>query len=453
MKCYNFVDMTNPETNELSDRELDILKLVATGASNKEIARKLFISSNTVKVHLRNIFTKIGVTSRTEAAMHAVRIGLVESVSPTVLTEGKGEQQLPGEITADFAHTTLAPEPQPKVKSYVKYLGVFGGIVLLLVVLGLIYDPWNILPAKSTTPPTPTPRIQWFQLSGMPTPRWGLAVVSYDNLIYAIGGENESGVSNRVERYDPKSQIWIDFAIKPSAVTEISAVAIGGLIYVPGGKSANGMPTAINEIYDPLTNKWTEGAPIPKPLCRYALAVYEGRMYLFGGWDGKQVVNDAFVYDPDNDQWSKITSMPTARSYAGAAVVGGKINVIGGWDGTQALTNNEVFHPDYTGAGSPWSQGIALPSGRYAMGIANLADIIFIVGGTGSGENIPAIALSSGDQRWGQVESPLHNDWAFLGAATVGTRLFILGGKTSEGPSVQMWSYQVIFTITLPIVR
>ena len=72
-----------PENNSLSEREIEILKLVATGASNKEIAKTLYISANTVKVHLRNIFSKIGVESRTEAAMYVVNAGLLKDNSKT----------------------------------------------------------------------------------------------------------------------------------------------------------------------------------------------------------------------------------------------------------------------------------------------------------------------------------------------------------------------------------
>jgi len=65
----------SPET--LTDREVEVLRLLAEGQSNKEIARSLSISEKTVKTHVSNILAKLGVPSRTHAALHAVRIGLV----------------------------------------------------------------------------------------------------------------------------------------------------------------------------------------------------------------------------------------------------------------------------------------------------------------------------------------------------------------------------------------
>ncbi len=61
----------------LTQRELEVLKLVARGASNAEIADVLIISINTVKVHLRNILDKLRLDNRTQAAAYALRCGLV----------------------------------------------------------------------------------------------------------------------------------------------------------------------------------------------------------------------------------------------------------------------------------------------------------------------------------------------------------------------------------------
>ncbi|WP_235609227.1 helix-turn-helix domain-containing protein, partial [Frankia casuarinae] len=55
-----------------------VLKLVAEGRANREIARKLFISENTVKNHVRNILDKLQLHSRMEAVMYAVRQGLFD---------------------------------------------------------------------------------------------------------------------------------------------------------------------------------------------------------------------------------------------------------------------------------------------------------------------------------------------------------------------------------------
>jgi DNA-binding NarL/FixJ family response regulator len=61
----------------LSDRETEILKLVAEGLRNSEIAARLYISERTVKVHITNIFGKLGLHDRVQATRYAIRTGLV----------------------------------------------------------------------------------------------------------------------------------------------------------------------------------------------------------------------------------------------------------------------------------------------------------------------------------------------------------------------------------------
>ncbi|MCC7364582.1 MAG: response regulator transcription factor [Dehalococcoidia bacterium] len=71
-------EMRQPEAPEpLTEREQEVLVLLARGRANKEIARDLSIGEKTVKTHVSNILSKLGVQSRTQAALHAVRVGLV----------------------------------------------------------------------------------------------------------------------------------------------------------------------------------------------------------------------------------------------------------------------------------------------------------------------------------------------------------------------------------------
>ncbi len=62
----------------LSHREVEVLRLIALGRSNAEIAQELFISSNTVAHHVTNILNKTNTANRTEAATYAVQHGLIQ---------------------------------------------------------------------------------------------------------------------------------------------------------------------------------------------------------------------------------------------------------------------------------------------------------------------------------------------------------------------------------------
>lgn len=70
-------DSDSSKIESLTRRELEVLKMLSYGTYNKEIAEQLNISERTVKNHVSNIFKKIGVTDRTQAAVFAIRNNLI----------------------------------------------------------------------------------------------------------------------------------------------------------------------------------------------------------------------------------------------------------------------------------------------------------------------------------------------------------------------------------------
>ncbi len=80
----------SPQANAaLSEREIEILRIVARGASNKEIAARLGISVNTVRVHVHDVFKKLGIKSRTQAALYVLR------------SEQSGQAAAPADVTRE----------------------------------------------------------------------------------------------------------------------------------------------------------------------------------------------------------------------------------------------------------------------------------------------------------------------------------------------------------------
>ena len=101
------------ELPRLTERELGILRHVARGKLNREIAGELFISENTVRNHIRNILDKLQMHSRMEAAMYAVRQRLIEPGSEAGVTAASPSAPCAGPSHRDRSQGFLDPRPQP----------------------------------------------------------------------------------------------------------------------------------------------------------------------------------------------------------------------------------------------------------------------------------------------------------------------------------------------------
>jgi N-acetylneuraminic acid mutarotase len=288
----------------------------------------------------------------------------------------------------------------------------------------------------------------------MLTARRDLAVTTYDNEIYAIGGETSEGVTGAVERYDPGSNSWESLSPKPLPVADAGAAVVGGQIFVPGGRLASGEMTQTLEVYDPRSDHWEPRAAMPAAFSAYALAAFEGRLYLFGGWDGQHYLDSVYEYDPGRDEWTERTALPTPRAFAGAAVAGGAIYVVGGTAGGEPLAANEEYLPEADAAGeNPWHKRADLPGGRSAMGIGSIADIIHIVGGQAADQSAVPLKYFPQQNEWQTFELPEQEAGSRLGLGVVEADLHVIGGDVQSAPTTQHLAYRAIYTVVLPIVQ
>ncbi|NLE75561.1 MAG: hypothetical protein GX605_02265 [Chloroflexi bacterium] len=430
------------QTPTLSEREKEILQLVATGVTNQQVARALQISPNTVKVHLRNIFGKLGVESRTEAVLLAVQEGWVE---------------LPGlEAVEPRPEPLPAPAARPAIGPYRRAFLV----VSVLAVLAALWLPWpNAGPAEAgqgdfaeaaagerAVGPYQAGASRWLPRVQMPTPRGRLAVAAVESAVYAIGGATDQGITGRVEVYDTAADAWNTAEPLPTPAANISAAVIDGRIYVPGGYGADGSFLQTLQVYDPAVGAWGEAAPLPLPLAGYALATDGAQLYLFGGSDGQEYRSDAYRYDPQADRWQTLPPMPTARGFAAAGWLQGWAYVVGGYDGQRELATCERFDP----AAGGWLPCAALTAARGGLAAAVVGEALYAMGGGWDSHLAFNEKYTPAADSWASFETPILGEWRLLGAAAQGPYIYALGGRSGRYLSANE-AYQAQFRILLPV--
>ncbi|GAC1548497.1 MAG: kelch repeat-containing protein [Herpetosiphon sp.] len=472
--------MTTPMTDgssQLSEREQEILKLVATGATNQQIANSLNISVNTVKVHLRNIFPKIGAGSRTEATLFAMRSGLVQvgrtdqgietppvvdvpaaveigGVAPLIEPERPRLAVVP---PSDDAASPHADAVTPRhINSWMATTGrparwlrhpLFVVTCVFMVLLSGV-GVWQLTAAQRQVPVnTPVPLVQsekWQIRAPLTVGRNDFAVADYDNRLYVIGGGTLTGVSDATERFDPQSNTWVLLSAKPTPVKRVEAVTIGGRIYVPGGEQADGTILKIFEAYDPRNERWERLPDLPAPRSQYALAKVEGKLYMFGGWDGRQITGDVWSFDPAGLTWSKQSPLPTPRSNAGAAVLDNMVYVMGGETSKGAVRTNERYDASADGRSQSWSSALPLPAPMASPAVTTVVNQIVVFDAL----RHTALRYTQAEEKWSGVALPA--DTALSNRmAQLGTNLIVFGPLKDSGP-VAVSQYEAVYTRLLP---
>lgn len=318
----------------LSKREIEILELIVAGKSNKEIAIILSISINTVKVHIANIFQKLGVNSRTEAISKSLEpsekivekeISIAEKPSIQSNLNGISQSRSIPYIAIPLAYTIIA------------------SLLLLLTgssvskILGRIQEINTISEQGIGS--------SWHVIENDNIASHKSALVYYQNKVFFLGGQTAENIEADSKALDILSLEWEQLPRPSISTVDARAIVYGDRIYLIGGRGSNGDPVKFVQIYDPNKNEWTPGVDLPEARSGFALVGFEGKIYVLGGWNGKQVTNSVFSYSQAQKAWRNEPPLNTARQEFATVVLDNRFLIAGGNDGHNKTDTLETWNP------------------------------------------------------------------------------------------------------------
>jgi DNA-binding CsgD family transcriptional regulator/N-acetylneuraminic acid mutarotase len=445
----------------LSERELEILRCLVSGSSNKQIADDLSISPYTVKTHLRNIYAKLGVSTRTEASTLALQQGFFDldngrrplvAASPAPgLAESEASSLGDGGDGGEIERLEIRDYQAVPAQSQHRWrtLSLVLLVVLVLIAAGLLawqlQGPGMALPGLE--PATPTIALfeeasvgdtRWLTSRPLPSARASRAAAAIGLDVYQIGGETVEGVTGEVQVFNTADRTWRAATQKPTPVADATAAVLFGEIYVPGGRLESGEPTAVVETYSPSQNAWRPISPLPQPIAG-GLAVSDGSfLYFFGGSNGEGYLDSAYVYDPGVDSWRPVAALPEEMAYATGDALTGELYVVGGRNDEGERAGCYAYNPP----ADAWRECPEMLLPRAGAGATVLHNRLYVIGGQPGAE-------SDGDVRaaglYGEIYDPNTETWQVLnlplaggsewwqpGVTHVETRIYAQGGRQGE---------------------
>ncbi len=428
----------------LTERELEVLKLLATGVSNKEIAAQLFLSPNTIKVHLRNIFTKLEVQTRTEATVLAVRNGWIRMaqaapdtpaasssipITPTIATQTSGDEgaskEMPAtvpivadgigretsNITDQPALVEQAVEPIPSVESFLP--------------AATASAPVPVAPNPQLLPPLSLRRRLTLVGAGLLT----LVLIAFVLRPQPSGAkapeEDPIPGGPPIVVNSPDSTRWVSRTGVRTARAGSVGIAVNNAVVLVGGQTATGLSDEVLQ-YTPKQDAWTPiDAPKPTPVIYAGGAVIGNKIYVLGGIGNNGQPSRQFeVLDLQTRQWAALGDLPTTLTGHSVVASEGKLYVFGGRENGEITNHVRVFDP----ATEAWIELPSMPTARTQAAAAFLGDRIFVIGGyDGQQELSSCESYLVNETKWESC-APMTTARSSFGLAAVGQGLYAVGG-------------------------
>ncbi|KAI9579963.1 kelch-like protein 18 [Glossina fuscipes] len=199
---------------------------------------------------------------------------------------------------------------------------------------------------------------------------------------------------------------------------------ISGQIYAVGGLASNGESVSTVEIYDPYEKRWRMGEQMSMMRSRVGVAVMDGKLYAFGGFNGSERLSTVEVYDPRKNIWTQGSAMNCKRSAVGVAALNDCIYVCGGYDGVTSLNTVECYCPKT----DIWKTVAPMVKYRSAGGVAAVNGYVYALGGH------DGLSIFDSVERYDPVNDVWHkmksmlNRRCRLGVAALNGKLYACGG-------------------------
>jgi N-acetylneuraminic acid mutarotase len=292
--------------------------------------------------------------------------------------------------------------------------------------------------------------VRWSRRADLLEANSEMSVAELGGRIYVIGGYPSNRISTmQVQVYDPATDQWRFGTPIPVALNHTMSVSVQGVLYVIGGQTeAGGDGPFVNTVYafDPAVGRWITRAPMPTARGGGGAAVVNGKIYVAGGRPPRG--NDFAVYDPAADRWEALPALPNQRNHIGMVSIDNRVYVIGGRTGAGFDTPTVDLVDVYDVATGRWSAGTPLPKPRGGINAIVAYGLIHVFGGEGNPQAANGVfpdhdVFDPTRGRWihlTDMPTPVHG---VTGAAFLNGLIHLPGGGISSGGSSGSLIHQV----------